>query len=229
VPLEADAQVFWAMRQGLAAENDMRRLAGELADRLGAAPDFGLLFSCLGRGPWFFGGEDRDLAVVKERFPGLPLIGAYGGGQIAPLFNGNEQVHNAAVLAFTGRCGTFYARSGPPVLHGAGASTAKEVVSLKSGDSLIALTRVPRPAIRERRYPRVDAEPAGDLPHLSLHLAAENAFHDQPPGLATPSSAASRRRPRRTHDVLSASAKRCGAQKSQPPDGEAYVEGKRKG
>lgn len=98
-PLDDGARVFWAMRQGLAAENDMRRLAGDLAERLGAAPDFGLLFSCLGRGPWFFGGEDRDLAVVRERFPGLPLIGAYGGGQIAPLFNGNRQIHNAAVLA----------------------------------------------------------------------------------------------------------------------------------
>lgn len=99
VPLEADAQVFWAMRQGLAAENDMRRLVGDLAERLGATPDFGLIFSCLGRGPWFFGGEDRDLAVTKERLPGMPLIGAYGGGQIAPLFDGNGRVHNAAVLA----------------------------------------------------------------------------------------------------------------------------------
>ncbi len=99
VPVAADAQVFWAMRQGLAAEKDMRRLAGDLAGQLGAAPDFGLIFSCLGRGPYFFGGQDRDLAVDKERFPGLPLIGAYGGGQIAPLHDGNGQVHNAAVLA----------------------------------------------------------------------------------------------------------------------------------
>jgi hypothetical protein len=29
----------------------------------------------------------------------MPLIGAYGGGQIAPLLDGNRQVHNAAVLA----------------------------------------------------------------------------------------------------------------------------------
>lgn len=99
LPLDDDAWVFWAMRQGLAAENDMRRLADELSGKLGGEPDFGLLFSCLGRGPWFFGGEDRDLAVVKERFPDLPLIGAYGGGQIAPLLGGNEQVHNAVVLA----------------------------------------------------------------------------------------------------------------------------------
>lgn len=99
LPLDDGDHVFWALRQGLAAENDMRRLAEALSGRLGGAPDFGLIFSCLGRGPYFFGGEDRDLAVVKERFPGLPLIGAYGGGQIAPLCSGNGQIHNAAVLA----------------------------------------------------------------------------------------------------------------------------------
>lgn len=102
LPPDDGDRVFWAMRQDLAAENDMRRLVGELADRLGAAPDFGLLFSCLGRGPYFFGGEDRDLEAVKARFPGMPLIGAYGGGQIAPMFNGNQQIHNAAVLALFG-------------------------------------------------------------------------------------------------------------------------------
>lgn len=98
-PVDDGAQLFWALRQGLAAESEMRRLADGLAGELGGAPDFGLLFSCLGRGPWFFGGEDRDLAAVKERLPGMPLIGAYGGGQIAPLHDGNRLVHNSAVLA----------------------------------------------------------------------------------------------------------------------------------
>lgn len=96
--LEPGAHLFWTMRQALATENDMRQTADRLAGELGMAPEFGLLFSCMGRGPYFFGGEDRDLAAVKERFPGLPLIGAYGGGQIAPLFDGNRVVHNAAVL-----------------------------------------------------------------------------------------------------------------------------------
>ncbi|MDR2241047.1 MAG: FIST C-terminal domain-containing protein [Zoogloeaceae bacterium] len=99
LPLDDGDLVFWAMRQALAAENDLRRLTGQLGDELGATPDFGLLFSCLGRGPWFFGGEDRDLIAVKDRFPGMPLIGAYGGGQIAPLRDGNQQIYNAAVLA----------------------------------------------------------------------------------------------------------------------------------
>ncbi len=99
MPLEPGARIFWAMRQGLAAEEDMCRLVDALAVQLGAAADFGLLFSCLGRGPYFFDGVDRDLEVVKSRFPGMPLIGAYGGGQIAPLCDGNRQIHNAAVLA----------------------------------------------------------------------------------------------------------------------------------
>lgn len=98
-PLEPGAQVFWAMRQAEAAASDMVSRVDDLAARLGAKPDFGLLFSCLGRGPYFFDGEDRDLAAVKARFPGMPLIGAYGGGQIAPLFDGNRQVHNAVVLS----------------------------------------------------------------------------------------------------------------------------------
>ncbi|MBV6474837.1 MAG: hypothetical protein MOGDAGHF_00333 [Rhodocyclaceae bacterium] len=99
LPLDDGDRIFWALRQALAAENDMRRLADELSGRLGKTPDFALLFSCLGRGPWFFGGEDRDLAVMRERFPGMPFAGAYGGGQIAPLPGGNEQMHNAAVLS----------------------------------------------------------------------------------------------------------------------------------
>lgn len=98
-PVPDGAMLFWALRDGQAAEREMRQLADGLAAELAAPPDFGLLFSCLGRGPWFFGGEDRDLAAVKARHPGLPLIGAYGGGQIAPLHDGNRLVHNSAVLA----------------------------------------------------------------------------------------------------------------------------------
>lgn len=98
VQVPPDAHLFWTMRQALATEHDMLQLVDRLGGDLGHRPDFGLLFSCLGRGPYFFSGEDRDLAVVKERFPGLPLIGAYGGGQIAPLFDGNRVVHNSVVL-----------------------------------------------------------------------------------------------------------------------------------
>lgn len=98
-PVAPGALLFWTVRQAPAAQSDMLALTDQLATQLGAEPDFGLLFSCLGRGPWFFGDDDRDLAIVKARFPGMPLIGAYGGGQIAPLPGGSVQLHNTVVLA----------------------------------------------------------------------------------------------------------------------------------
>ena len=60
-------------------------------------PVFALFFSCLGRGPLFYGGEDRDLAVFRETFPGIPVAGAYGSGQIAPGTGGNRLFRNSVV------------------------------------------------------------------------------------------------------------------------------------
>ena len=43
------------------------------------------MFSCIGRGPYFYGGDDRDLALLCRRFPGLPVLGTYSTGQIAQV------------------------------------------------------------------------------------------------------------------------------------------------
>lgn len=91
-------QMFWAVRQPLAAERDMRLTIDRLQQELDAPPDFGLLFPCMGRGPYFYGGVDRDLDLVKQRFPGMPLIGFYGNGEIGPLDGANQLLQYAAVL-----------------------------------------------------------------------------------------------------------------------------------
>lgn len=89
----------WAIRQPLPAEADMRQALTRLAEK-SPAPDCALMFSCIGRGPYFYGGEDRDREVLCERFPGLPLLGIYGTGQIAPTVGGtNHQLQNAVVTA----------------------------------------------------------------------------------------------------------------------------------
>lgn len=93
-PLEAGQSITWALRQPLAAEQEMRQLLAGVAE---PPPDFALLFSCIGRGPLFFGGDDRDLLAWRERFPGVPLVGAYGSGQIVPTTAGNRLFHNAAL------------------------------------------------------------------------------------------------------------------------------------
>lgn len=104
--LASGQRLAWAIRLPDTAEADMRRTVETLAGQQqasGRPPAGALMFSCIGRSPFFYGGEDRDRRVFTERFPGLPVIGVYGTGQIAPLGErpgaGNGQFQNAVVTA----------------------------------------------------------------------------------------------------------------------------------
>lgn len=98
-PLAAGQRIAWAIRQPVAAEADMRAVTAEVLDRCGTPPAFGLYFSCIGRGPYFYGGEDRDWLALRDALPGMPLLGVYGSGQIAPYGSANHLLHSAVVLA----------------------------------------------------------------------------------------------------------------------------------
>ena len=116
--LAAGDTITWAMRQPLAAEQDMRQAlrAAAMAAKADPAtiettaglggdtqkegifrPDCGLMFSCIGRGPLFYGDDDRDLLAFRQQFPGTPLLGAYGSGQIAPAGTQNRLFHNSVI------------------------------------------------------------------------------------------------------------------------------------
>ena len=88
----------WAIRDVDAAQIDIVKTANMLSRKLDTEPEFGLLFSCLGRGPYFYNGTDRDLALIKALFPDLPLIGFYGNGVVAPVGSDNELLQYSAVL-----------------------------------------------------------------------------------------------------------------------------------
>jgi len=90
--------VFWALRETGAAQQDLQQTLSSLQAQLGAPPEFGLMFSCLGRGPYFYSGVDRDLDLVCKALPGMPLIGFYGNGEIAPINGVNELLQYSAVL-----------------------------------------------------------------------------------------------------------------------------------
>jgi small ligand-binding sensory domain FIST len=90
--------LFWAMRQPQAAEHDMRAMLGRLTREQPGKPRFGLMFPCMGRGPYFYGGVDRDLQVLKQTFPGMPFAGFYGNGEIAHLDGANRLLQYSVVL-----------------------------------------------------------------------------------------------------------------------------------
>ena len=94
--LKPGEKVTWAIRQPLTAEQEMRQaLKAAVDDQI--RPNFALMFSCIGRGPLFYGDDDRDLLAFREQFPGIPLLGAYGTGQIASTPTGNRLFNNAAI------------------------------------------------------------------------------------------------------------------------------------
>jgi len=89
----------WALRDANSAQADMLLATDALSTALGSTPDFGLLFSCLGRGPYLYDGEDLDLKVVTKRFPNMPLLGFYGNGEIACINGQNQLLPYSTVLS----------------------------------------------------------------------------------------------------------------------------------
>lgn len=98
-PLEVGQFLSWGLRDQVAAEADLMLVSHELCLELGSTPDFGLLFSCLGRGPYFYDGVDRDLKLLIKQFPNMPILGFYGNGEIASIGGINQLLPYSAVLS----------------------------------------------------------------------------------------------------------------------------------
>ena len=106
--LQVGEWLSWAIRDVDAAQVDIVKTAGELKQQLGTEPEFAMLFSCLGRGPYFYNGQDQDLALLKTLFPKLPMIGFYGNGEIAPINGTNELLQYSAVLGLFAESNVAY-------------------------------------------------------------------------------------------------------------------------
>lgn len=81
-PVSPGKTLAWGLRNAHAAAAETRTRLADL--KFVSPPSFGLMFSCIGRGPLFFGNDDLDLQAWRERFPKTPLLGAYGTAQITP-------------------------------------------------------------------------------------------------------------------------------------------------
>ena len=106
--LQVGDWLSWAIRDVYAAQVDIVKTAGKLKQQLGTEPEFAMLFSCLGRGPYFYNGQDQDLALLKTLFPKLPVIGFYGNGEIAPINGINELLQYSAVLGLFAESNVAY-------------------------------------------------------------------------------------------------------------------------
>lgn len=97
-PIAAGQFLSWGLRDKNVAEVDLAHTTQQLTQELAAKPDFGLLFSCLGRGP-FYDGIDHDLKIITQQLPDMPLLGFYGNGEIANIAGKNQLLPYSAVLS----------------------------------------------------------------------------------------------------------------------------------
>lgn len=96
---EGEAMIF-AMRDGQRAREDLEQMLQRQRQRLGGrTPAFGLYFNCCARGSSLYGIPGIDAAYIRRVLGDCPLIGMFGGYELAPLGNANHLFAYTGVLA----------------------------------------------------------------------------------------------------------------------------------
>jgi small ligand-binding sensory domain FIST len=91
--------MFWAMRDEAAASQNFINALQGASQKLSGNPEFALVFPSISRGPGFYGGEDRDINLLREQFPEMPFIGFYSNGEIAPGSESPGLLHQYSTVA----------------------------------------------------------------------------------------------------------------------------------
>lgn len=98
-PVQPRTTMGFMHRNPATAERDLLRMVDGVADKLGGVPDFGLYFDCAARGRGLYGRPGVDIAAIHRRLGPFPLVGMFGGFEIATAL-GLPQVYTyTGVLA----------------------------------------------------------------------------------------------------------------------------------
>ena len=96
---EGEAMIF-AMRDGQRARDDLDQMLQRHAEALGGRkPALGWYFNCCARGSSLYGIPGIDSAYIRRALGDFPLIGMFGGYELAPLGQANHLFAYTGVLA----------------------------------------------------------------------------------------------------------------------------------
>lgn len=90
--------VFWALRDEAKAQEEMQKAIESAKANLSKTPKFAFVFPNVSRGPEFYGGKDKDIELLKEAFPDMPIIGFYGNGEISPGHKLSALMHHYSTV-----------------------------------------------------------------------------------------------------------------------------------
>lgn len=96
---EGEALIF-TVRDGQRARDDLQQMLARQVERLGGRkPEFGLYFNCCARGSSLYGIAGIDAAYIRRALGDFPLIGMFGGYELAPLGRSNHLFTYTGILA----------------------------------------------------------------------------------------------------------------------------------
>ena len=96
---QGDAVIF-TMRDGQRAREDLGQMLRRQCEALGQKkPAFGMYFNCCARGNSLYGIPGIDSAYIRQALGEVPLIGMFGGYELAPLGRANHLFAYTGVLA----------------------------------------------------------------------------------------------------------------------------------
>ena len=103
--VEGEAMIF-TFRDGERARDDLNQMLQRQSDKLaGRKPAFGFYFNCCARGRSLYGVPDIDTAYIRQALGDFPLIGFFGGYELAPLGRANHLFAYTGVLALVTEAG----------------------------------------------------------------------------------------------------------------------------
>jgi small ligand-binding sensory domain FIST len=92
--------ILFTLRDGNRAREDLNQMLQRQAQKLeGRRPAFGFYFNCCARGSSLYGVPGIDSAYIRQALGDFPLIGMFGGYELAPLGNANHLFAYTGVLA----------------------------------------------------------------------------------------------------------------------------------
>ncbi len=93
-------ELIFTLRDGERAREDLNQMLRRQREILGTKkPAFGLYFNCCARGNSLYGIPGIDSAYIRQALGDFPLIGMFGGYELAPLGGANHLFAYTGVLA----------------------------------------------------------------------------------------------------------------------------------
>lgn len=96
--VEDGGVISFVYRNAITAHEDLKQMLFRLKEKNSEIPSFGFYFNCAGRGENLYHESDVDIITIREIIGDFPLIGVFGGFELATIPSGIQLYSYTGVL-----------------------------------------------------------------------------------------------------------------------------------